>query len=91
MSNNELYATISELKEYRRMADELNEQISLLENRLKEHMTETKEYTIRTPDAKVTWNEVTSTRFDTTAFKKENPDLASRYTKTSVSRRFTIL
>ena len=43
-------------------------------------------------DGKVvcTWKESESSRFDTTAFKADNPDLYSNYTKSSVSRRFLV-
>ena len=42
------------------------------------------------PGYKITWRSVTSARFDTTAFKKENPEIAAAYTKTTTARRFTI-
>ena len=41
-------------------------------------------------DWKATWKEVTSNRLDGTSLKKELPDIAARYTKASVSRRFTL-
>lgn len=37
-----------------------------------------------------TWKGTTSNRIDTTLFKKENPELAAKYTKESFSRRFLI-
>lgn len=41
-------------------------------------------------DYKITWKAVTSSRFDSTAFKKAMPELAERFTKSSTSRRFTV-
>ncbi|MDR1002071.1 MAG: hypothetical protein LBL82_02215 [Oscillospiraceae bacterium] len=41
-------------------------------------------------DYKIRWTAYTSNRVDTTALKKELPDIAARYTKTTESRRFTV-
>lgn len=38
---------------------------------------------------KATYKAVTSSRVDTTALKKDMPDVAARYTKTTETRRFT--
>ena len=38
---------------------------------------------------KATYKEVTSSRIDTKALKKELPDIATRYTTTSSTIRFT--
>lgn len=39
---------------------------------------------------KIRWTKVTSSRFDTTSFKKAMPELYGQFTKTSESRRFSI-
>jgi len=39
---------------------------------------------------KVSWKTFTSTRVDTTALKKELPDIAAYYTKQTTTRRFSI-
>ena len=41
-------------------------------------------------DYKITWKSVTSSRFDSTAFKKAMPELAERFTKSTTSRRFVV-
>ena len=41
-------------------------------------------------DYKITWKTVTSSRFDSTAFKKAMPELAERFTKSTTSRRFIV-
>ena len=46
--------------------------------------------TLTGADYKITWKTVTSSRFDSTAFKKAMPELAERFTKSSTSRRFTV-
>ena len=37
---------------------------------------------------KATWKTVTSTRLDTAALKKDMPDIAAKYSKTSTTSRF---
>ncbi len=86
----ELNTTVNDLLELRRMREALDAEITAAEDKLKAHMNETKVYVIDALNAKVTWNEVTSTRIDSTAMKKELPELCARYTKTSTVRRFVI-
>ena len=90
MSINELDMKVKELRELRRMADELAGEIEALQDVIKAHMTEQNTDTLTGTDWKVTWKEVTSNRLDSVSLKKELPDIAARYTKASVSRRFTL-
>lgn len=53
-------------------------------------MTESSTDTLTGIDWKVTWRAVTSKRLDTTALKKTLPDVAERFMKGSVSRRFAL-
>lgn len=87
----ELNSTVNDLLELRRMKEALEAEITAAEDKLKAHMNETGIYEIDALNAKVTWNSVTSTRIDTTAMKKELPDLCARYTKTSTVRRFCVV
>ena len=41
-------------------------------------------------DWKVTWKAVTSNRLDSTALKKELPDIAARFMKKTTARRFVL-
>ena len=45
---------------------------------------------VRTGNIVLVLNEVTSSRFDTTAFKKSHPDLVKDFTKTSTSVRYEL-
>ena len=54
-------------------------------------MTESNTDTLTGIDWKVTWKAVTSKRLDTTALKKALPDVAERFMKESVSKRFTLV
>ena len=86
----ELNTTVNDLLELRRMKEQLEAEITAAEDRLKAHMNETGLYMIDAINAKITWNEVTSTRIDTTALKKAVPDLVERFTKTQTVRRFVV-
>ena len=90
MGTIELNGKIKELRSLRRMADELAGEIEALQDAIKTEMTARNVDTLTGTDWKATWKEVTSNRLDSTALKKELPDIAARYTKASVSRRFTL-
>lgn len=90
MSSNELTSKVRELKELKQMADELAAEITAIEDTIKAEMTarNTEEMTVDV--FKIRWTKVTSSRIDTSAFKKAMPDLAAKFTKTTESRKFTI-
>lgn len=90
MSINELAYKVIELREYRRMAEELAAEIETIQDEIKNYMTKNNVDTLAGADYKISWKPVTSSRFDAVAFKRENPELATRYTKTTTARRFTI-
>lgn len=90
MSINELTANVSELRELRRMADEIQTEIDAIQDKIKEYMNAAGVDTLAGVDYKISWKTITSQRFDTTAFKKENPEIAALYTKTTTARRFTV-
>lgn len=88
MSTNELSAKVRELKELKTFADEIAAQISAVEDEIKAHMGDQEE--IRVDCFKVTWKPVQSSRFDTKAFRAEQPALAERYTVQTTYRRFCV-
>ena len=90
MSISELDMKVKELRELKRMADELAGEIEALQDGIKAHMTEQNTDTLTGTDWKITWKEVTSNRLDSTALKKELPDIAARFMKASTSHRFTL-
>ena len=91
MSISELDMKVKELRELKRMADELAGEIEALQDGIKAHMTKQNTDTLTGTDWKITYKTVTSNRLDSTALKKELPDIAARYTKASVSRRFVLV
>ena len=90
MSTLEMNAKIKELRELKRMAAELADEISSIEDSIKAEMTAQETDTLTGLDWKVTWKSVTSSRLDSTALKKALPDVAAAFTKQTVSRRFVL-
>ena len=90
MSAIEISNKVMELRELMRMRDELAAEIEAAQDALKAHMTASGTDTLSGADYKVSWKEVTSSRFDSTAFKKAEPTLAAQYTKTTTCKRFTV-
>lgn len=88
MSDQELTARVNELQELKRMQEELSAEIDALQDTIKAAMGNNE--MIIAGAWKVTYKAVTSTRIDTAALKKDLPDVAARYSKTSTCKRFTV-
>ena len=90
MSINDMDSKIKELRELRRMADELAAEIESITDSIKASMDVQGVDTVNGTDWKVTYKAVTSSRLDAAALKKALPDLAAQFTKTTTARRFCI-
>ena len=90
MSIIDMDSKIKELRELRRMADELTAEMESITDSIKRHMDAEGVDTLNGTDWKVTYKAVTSSRLDTTALKKALPDLTAQFTKTTTDRRFCI-
>lgn len=88
MSTPTLENTIHEILELKRMREELDTEIASLEDNIKAVMGDEEHLTAGA--YKVSWKTFTSSRIDTTALKKELPDIAAQYTKQTTTRRFSI-
>ena len=80
---------MAELAQYIRMQEEAAAMVESLKDKLKEHMAAAGVESLAGSEHKATYKAVTSSRVDTTALKKELPEIAARYTKTTTARRFT--
>lgn len=85
-----LDSQIHELRELRRMADELTAAIDTIQDAIKAEMTAAGVDVLTGSDWKAVWKPVTSSRIDTAALKKALPDLVAQFTKTSTVRRFSV-
>lgn len=90
MSVDEMDKKVKELRELRRMQDELTAEIEAIQDTLKGHMDAHGMDTLLGFDWRITWKPVTSSRLDSTALKKELPDIAARFMKQSTVRRFVL-
>lgn len=90
MLTKNLDSQIHELRELRRMADELATAIDTIQDAIKAEMTAAGVDTLTGSDWKAVWKPVTSSRIDTAALKKALPDLAAQFTKVSTVRRFSV-
>lgn len=90
MNKTELTQKIHQIKELQRMSEELTAELEALKDEVKQTMTERNTDTLVIDRYKVTWKPVTTSRIDTTAIKRECPEIAERFTKTTESRRFTV-
>ena len=88
MSTNEIQTKARELKELKLMQEELVAEISAIEDALKAAMGEQEELVCG--EYKLTYQTVTSSRFDSTRFKKDHAELAAAYTKATSYRRFSV-
>lgn len=80
---------MAELAQYIRMQEEAAAMVESLKDQLKERMTAAGVESLAGSEHKATYKTVTSSRVDTTALKKDLPEIAARYTKTTTTRRFT--
>ena len=88
MSNPNMESKVRELLELKRMKEELEAEITSMEDEIKSVMGE--EETLLAGAFKVTWIPYTSSRFDSTRFRKEHAELAAAYTKSTTARRFSV-
>ena len=88
MSNPTMESQIKELLELRRMKEELEDAITAAEEAIKAAMGD--DEILLAGAFKVTWTPYTTSRFDSTRFKKDHADLAAAYTKTTTIKRFSV-
>ena len=88
MSNPNMENQIHELLEFKRLREELDNEITAAEDAIKAIMGD--DELLLAGAYKVSWKTFTSSRLDTAALKKALPDIAAAYTKTTTGRRFSI-
>lgn len=88
MSIIEIESKARELQELKRMREDVDAEITALEDAIKSAMGDRE--TITAGAYKITWRAVTSSRIDTTALKKALPDIAAQFTRQTTTRRFTV-
>lgn len=80
---------MAQLAQYQRMAEETAQIIDGLKDELKSYMTANNLDTLTGDEHRATYKAVESSRIDTKALKNELPEIATRYTTTTSTMRFT--
>ena len=88
MSIKEMESKARELRELKRMAEELDAEITAIEDALKAAVGDSEQ--VFAGEYRITYKTVTTSRIDSTAFKKALPDIAALYTVTNTYRRFQV-
>lgn len=86
----EITNIIRELKEFAQMQTQLEQEVKALKQQAIEYMQEAGVDEVLTAEGKITYREVLSKRFDSTAFKKDFLDIYEEYVKQTASMRFTL-
>lgn len=81
---------VKELRELRRMQEELTAEIDAIQDELKGHMDANGMDTLLGMDWKITWKTVASKRLDAVALRKAMPDVARSFTRETTTRRFVL-
>lgn len=90
MNANELDSKVDQMRELKRLREELDQELEGIENEVKQIMTEQGVDELRGIKSKVTWKAATRTSIDTKAPKKDLPDVAAKYSVTTTYRSFRI-
>lgn len=90
MSSHELQNRVKELRELKRMQEELAAEITAIEDEIKAEMTARDTTEIIAGEYKIRWIPVTSARLDSKALKAALPDVYAKFTKEAVSKRFSV-
>ena len=88
MSISEMETKARELRQLQALIEEAQAEAESIKDALKAAMGD--QDSVQAGEYKITWKAITSSRFDSTAFKKAMPELAAQFTKTTTTRRFTI-
>ena len=79
MSTHEIASKVAELRELKRMAEDLNAEIEALQDSIKDHMAANEVDELAGTDWKITWKLVKTRRFDSKAFKATHAELYDQY------------
>lgn len=89
MKRTNISEIIAEIKSYQLMQEELKAQIEELKLEAIEYLNENEIEEFQCDAGRITYREVISRTFNTTAFKKDFMDVYNEYLRTSSAMRFT--
>ena len=88
MSISEMEVKARELRQLQALIEEAQAEAEAIKDAIKAAMGDSE--SVQAGEYKITWKAVTSSRIDTSALRKALPDVAERFTKETVTRRFVI-
>ena len=90
MSRNELIAKIEALNEWEQLMEEAKAQAEAIKESLNDELLERNVEELEAGSYIIRYKTVSTSRFDSTAFKKHYTDLYKAFLKQTTSHRFTI-
>ena len=90
MTMHEITGKAKEYREIQAMLKQLEEEADALKADMIAELEAQGVDSLKADIFTIRWTAYTSSRIDTTALKKELPDVATRYTKTTEARRFQV-
>ena len=88
-NNHEINEIIRQIKEYQELQDQVKTQLEALKAEAIDYLNDENVDEILTDEGKITYREVISNRFDSTAFKRVHADLFAAFSKKTSNMRFT--
>ena len=88
MSISEMEVKARELRQLQALIEEAQAEAEAIKDAIKAAMGDSE--SVQAGEYRITWKAVTSSRIDTSALRKTLPDVAERFTKETVTRRFVI-
>ena len=88
MSINEMEVKARELRQLQALIEEAQAEAEAIKDAIKAAMGDSE--SVQAGEYRITWRAVISSRIDTSALRKALPDVAERFTKETVTRRFMI-
>ena len=88
MSISEMEVKARELRQLQALIEEAQAEAEAIKDAIKAAMGDSE--SVQAGEYRITWRAVTSARIDTSALRKALPDVAERFTKEIVTRRFVI-
>ena len=88
MSISEMEVKARELRQLQALIEEAQAEAEAIKGAIKAAMGDSE--SVQAGEYRITWKAVTSSRIDTSALRKVLPDVAERFTKETVTRRFVI-
>ena len=82
--------TAQQLREYKRIREELDMLIEQLQDDVKQYMTENALSEISGIESRITWKACHTQQLDTRALRRDYPDLVDQYTHEAIVRRFLV-